>query len=184
MSAATQSAMINAFKKALEKPVEGYLKQVPEIPSDIKKEMDDLEKAFQLVGSDTPAGKAIQKQLQKVTPDTSKQQKIRAGEVAAALVAACNELRVPIQVKKSKRASGASGGSGSRLTKDQMESACEAVLKVLPSKGAKTFMNGAEVMEQVKLDNDVVKKALAKLKRDEVITTNGIKGKKGGYKKA
>lgn len=187
-TAASTYAMATALEKAIKPLVEGYLNQIPSIDESTKKKLDALEAAIQAVGPDTPEGKAIAKQKAKLEPDTTSLKKKRIQEVSDAVVMACNNHRLAVMAKKIKRSAassdGAGGGTGGgRLPKAEMQAACKTILKVLPPKSGK-FMNGSEVAENVDLEPHVVKAALGKLKRDGDITSNGIKGKSGGYRKA
>lgn len=185
-TAASTHTMATALDRAIKPLVEGYLNQVPSIDEATKKKLDALEAAIQAVGPDTQEGKAIAKQKARLEPDVSSLKKKRIQEVSEAIVMACNNHRLAVMAKKVKRAgapSGGGGATGGRLPKDELEAACQAVLKVIPPKSGK-YMNGAEVAEKAKIDPAVAKSALGKLKRDERIESNGFKGKKGGYRKA
>jgi hypothetical protein len=185
-TAASGHVMATAFEKAIKPLVEGYLKQIPELDPETRKKLDALDAAIAAVGPDTPEGKAITKQKAKLEPDMSKLKQRRIQEVSEAVVVACNNHRLAVMVKKTKRPAspaGVPGKSGGRLPKAELEAACESVLKVLPPKSGK-FMNGSEVAEKTGLDAHTTKSALGKLKREDQITSNGMKGKGGGYRKA
>ena len=180
---ASTHIMITAFQRALKPLVEGYLNQIPAIDADTQKKLDALDAAIQALGPDTPEGKAIAKQKAKLEPDVARLRKQRTQEVSEALVMASSSLRLSVALKKTKHSSGSSNGSVQRLPKEQLEEACQKILKSLPSKSGK-FLNGADVAEKVDLTPVVLRSALAKLKREGLAITNGKKGRAGGYRRA
>ncbi|MCH7490030.1 MAG: hypothetical protein IID05_04970 [Gemmatimonadetes bacterium] len=149
----------------------------------VEKVLDALDAAIDAVGPDTIEGKAVAKQKARLEPDTASLKKKRIQEVSQALVMACNNLRLPVSVKKAKRSGGSSDGSVGRLPRAELEAACQKILKTLPSKSGK-YLNGAEVAKNVDLTPVVLRSALSKLKRDGLAVTNGKKGMAGGYRKA
>lgn len=181
--AASISAMATAIEKALKPAVEGYTAQTPEADSKVKADIKKLEDALEICGATTPTGKALAKKIARLAPDPAELKRQRLAEVAEAVVIACNNLRLPVQLKKMKPAKGSAAASGGRMTKADMEATCKVIMGALPPKSGK-YIGKAEIASKTKIDPARVNAALQKLKRDGEAANNGVRGQAAGWRKA
>jgi len=168
--AASISAMATAIEKALKPAVEGYTAQTPEADSKVKADIKKLEDA-------------LAKKIARLAPDPAELKRQRLAEVAEAVVIACNNLRLPVQLKKMKPAKGSAAASGGRMTKADMEATCKVIMGALPPKSGK-YIGKAEIASKTKIDPARVNAALQKLKRDGEAANNGVRGQAAGWRKA
>jgi cysteinyl-tRNA synthetase len=189
----TKEKLSEQLVKAMKKSVEDFVSQTSPEATEAQAAYDELEKEKAKVtkalgeGVATDAAlKALDKEQSKLDLDDKKGTANNRKHAAWAVVAASNEFKLPVALRKSAVGSRASSGTRSRLSKAEIEEASEAVLKALPPKntGDDNCMAIGDIADATSLDADTVKSALGKLKRDEKAASNGKRGSGGGWRRA
>lgn len=196
MAAATLSKeqLIDRIRTAVAPQLETYLAQKTTHQQEQEKEIERIQKLIAKEPANSPTLPALQRVIETIQNELSKpgiNLPLRR-DAALAVLAVCNEHRLPLQFKQDAIAQPAAAakptrgkGERKRLPREEMQKACEAIMKVLPPKDTPDHlcMAKSRVAEKCDLDAKTTSSALIKLNRDGKATSNGIRGAGGGWRK-
>jgi len=196
MPAATQSKeqLIDRVRASLSTHLEGYLSQKTAQQQEQEAEIERIQKMIDKEPENSPTLPALKKVIEGIEHELAKpgmKSPLRR-DAALAVLAVCNEHRLPLQFKQDPAAQPAAAakpvkqkGERKRIPKEEMEQACVAIMKVLPPADTPDHlcMAKSRVAEKCDLDPKTTSSALIKLNRDGQATSNGIRGAGGGWRK-
>ena len=128
--------------------------------------------------------KELEEQVKKMTDEISQGNKRLAeidDDIALGLNIAAKNAGVMLQLNNGGRKSKPTAGI-KRLSRSELAVATSAVMKVLPRQTSK-FISIRDIGEKLRLEKDVVKAALRKLKVDQQAVSNGVRGGGSGWRR-
>ncbi|XAM00525.1 hypothetical protein OT109_03875 [Phycisphaeraceae bacterium D3-23] len=186
--------LIDRLRTALGPQLTTFLAQKTPHQVEQEKEIERIEKMI----AKEPASSPTLPALEKVVEDI-RQELARPGinmplrrDAALAVLAVCNEHRLPLQFKQDQPAKPAEAakpaqtkGTRKRVPREEMQAACTEIMKVLPPADTPDHlcMAKSRVAEKCDLDPKTASSALIKLNREGKATSNGIRGAGGGWRK-
>lgn len=191
-----RSSIAPILEPFLEQPSEAAVKNEAELA---KIEQSKKELAEQL-GEDSKAFKlaiaGLTEAAAGLTISKSDQLKTNRTAAAHALIAACNEFRLPLQLKKqateqmTRREAAPvvgddepvrNGAPRHRSSAEEIEAAMERVYKALP-RSTQSYTTASEIAAEAEVDN--VGYLLRKLRDEERAESNGMRGRACGWRRA
>ena len=103
-------------------------------------------------------------------------------DIAIGMKVAAKNAGVKLELNSGQKGGRATGTGIKRFSPTELTVATSAVLKVLPSQTG-GYMSIREIVEKSRLEKDVVKAALRKLKAENKAGSNGVRGGGSGWKK-
>ncbi|MEM9416428.1 MAG: hypothetical protein AAGA29_13270 [Planctomycetota bacterium] len=196
MATATLSKeqLIDRLRTALGPQLTTYLAQKTQHQMEQEKEIDRIEKMIAKEPASSPTLPALRKVVEEIKQDLSRpgiNMPLRR-DAALAVLAVCNEHRLPLQLKQDQPAKPAAvakpsltKGNRKRVPREEMQAACEQIMKVLPPSDTPDHlcMAKSRVAEKCGIDPKTASSALVKLNREGKATSNGIRGAGGGWRK-
>lgn len=186
--------LIDRLRSALEPHLKAYLAQKTPHQQEQEKEIERIEKVISKEPANSPTLPPLQKVVEDIRAELSRpgiNMPLRR-DAALAVLAVCNEHRLPLQFKQDQPAKPQvvakptqTKGNRKRVPREEMQAACAAIMKVLPPKDTPDHlcMAKSRVAEKCDLDPKTASSALIKLNREGQATSNGIRGAGGGWRK-
>ncbi|MEM6333794.1 MAG: hypothetical protein AAF823_10700 [Planctomycetota bacterium] len=194
----TKERLIDLLRPVMTEPIETYASQKSDKALEAEAEVAKIEQLKEQLGADSPAVKALEEAISTLAFDPNDDRKARLRDAAVAVVAICNELKVPVEVKRPKPAPGTVASPAAapaaaekpkkrkRTPPAEIERLALLVRKALPP--ASTSDARCKTIEQISdetgVSKDEVRSALSKLKREGDAESNGFRGPRGGWRKA
>ncbi|MEM0913096.1 MAG: hypothetical protein AAGB29_11770 [Planctomycetota bacterium] len=193
----TKERLVDLLRPAMSENVEKFSSQKSDKALQAEAEIAKIESLLSGMAEDSPARAELERATQTLAYDPSDDRKSRLRDAAIAVVTICNELGVPVEVKKPKAAPAATGGATApadkaaggkrrRTSPAEIERLAVTVRKALPP--ASTSDARCKTIEDIAgdtgLSKDAVRSALSKLKREGDAVSNGFRGPRGGWRKA
>jgi len=199
--ALTKERLVDLLRPAMKDPIDQYAAQKSAAATKAEADRAELEKVKAQLGADSPAAAELDRAIKSLEHDPGTDRKARLREAAIAVVAVCNELGVPVEVKKPRSATGSgaastaslsaeegkkSGGKRKRTSPAEIERLSQLVRKSLPpaSTSDARCKTIEDITNETGLSKDEVRSALSKLKREGDAESNGFRGPRGGWRKA
>ncbi|MEM9294647.1 MAG: hypothetical protein AAGA57_02505 [Planctomycetota bacterium] len=186
----TREQLADRLSDMLKPVVERYADQKSAIALRAEAEIQKIEQLKATLGEDSPAVAKLQEAVEMLDYDGTSNRKARLQEASFALVHAANSLGLKVQLRAAGkgrgRAPAAPGAKRTRMSRADIASAADAILKTLPPKntGDDNCKPKSEIADDTGLPASAVDSALLRLKREGRATSNGRRGAGGGWRRA
>jgi len=189
----SKEQLIDRLRKDLTSHLDLFLSQKTTEQAEKEAQIDGLNKTIASMSEGSPGVPALQAVIANIQAELDKpgiNEPLRK-EAAIALIAVCNDFRLPLQLKQAQPAQAiaqptkSSRGTRKRLPKEDMQLACDAIIVILPPSDTPDHLCMAKgrVADKTDLDAKTVSSALIRLNRQGLATSNGIRGAGGGWRK-
>ncbi|MEM1208880.1 MAG: hypothetical protein AAGI54_06380 [Planctomycetota bacterium] len=192
----TKERLVDLLRPAMSDSIEKFASQKSDKALEAEAEIAKIESLKSTLGEGSPALAELDKAVAALAYDPADDRKARLRDAAIAVATICNQLGVPIEVKKPRVPAAATTtaepaakpatGKRRRTSPAEIERLSQLVRKSLPP--ASTSDARCKTIEDITSDTglskDEVRSALSKLKRDGDAESNGFRGPRGGWRKA
>lgn len=193
----SKERLVDLLRPEMGDRIEKFASQKSDKALEAEAEIAKIESLKSTLGEGSPALAELDRAVQALAYNPADDRKARLRDAAIAVVAICNELGVPVEVKKPRVSAASSqapaapaakpaGGKRRRTSPAEIERLSQLVRKALPP--ASTSDARCKTIEDITADTglskDEVRSALSKLKREGDAESNGFRGPRGGWRKA